>query len=146
MRTLIALLIAASVAACGGPEDGLVEKYGLHVQAQAWENHMPTVVFPGQALPCTGLIVRFVVSSTSAGLPTDITPEAVTLKKATGAAWVGAVASSETERSSASLAGVARGCRSEAFADGDELDVAVRVRSGATRTDVETKVRLFYAS
>jgi len=146
MRTILALLAGASLAACGASDDSLVQSHGLSAQAEAWEDHMPSALLPGQDPFCTALIVRFVVNGRTGDLPADITPEAVALKKPKSAAWVIPVSSSETERSPIALAGVARGCRSAAFSEGDELDVLIRVRSGSAAENVETKVKLYYAS
>lgn len=148
MRRIPFILLLLTLGACGGSSEdrGITEQYGLSVRAEAWENHMPTGYAPGQEPACTALIVRFVVTSQE-GLPADTTATSVALEQRLSAKSTRLQASSnETGLSSSNtIDGVARGCRSDAFREGDDLDVLVRVRSSGLEDDVRTTVRLYYA-
>jgi hypothetical protein len=148
MRRLLPIWLFAFVAACSGSDDpNLTEKFQLRARADAYENHMPGVIFPGEPPSCTQLIVVFVVASPVTPLPLDFSAELVSLGKQNSIDWKAEVSASETgltdERT---LQGVARGCKTEAFNKGDELDVVIRVKTNDTKADVKATAKLFYAS
>ena len=147
-RRLACLICAAFMTACGGSEEvDLAEKYELRVEAEAWENHMPTALLPGQDPYCTPLIVQFTVAAKQLALPTDLSATSVSVSKGTSPQWSAVASSSETGHVSATtLVGVARGCRTAAFAEGDNLTVTVHLEAAAGRADVQTTIRLYYAS
>ena len=98
----LSLSVLVFLAACGGSDSGsLAERYGLEAKAEAWENHMPSVVIPGQQPTCTSLIVRFSVRTSQPGLPANISAKSVTLSKGPTASWTQDVSEAETGQTNA---------------------------------------------
>ena len=147
VRKSFGVLICALVASCGGSDTRtLTEKYELQAQAEAWENHMPMGLLPGQEPPCTALIVRFSVT-TNQVLPPEMSAKSVSLSKGAAPQWTAEVSPSETGLTGANtIEGVARGCKTEAFSEGDTLDVSVLINAGDEQSEVKTSVRLDAAS
>jgi len=146
VRRYLCIFSFTLLVACGGSETkSLTEQFGLQLQAVAWENHMPTVIFPGQLPSCTPLIVKFKVTAAEP-LPSQFTAESVSLDKNGSDQWKEVASISETFLSSATTVdGVARGCRTSAFAEGETIESTVHVRFGDAEADVRTLVTLFYA-
>ncbi len=148
MRKSFGVLTCALLASCGGSDTRtLTEKYELRAQAEAWENRMPLALLPGQEPPCTALIVRFSVTTDQAALPAEMSAKSVSLSKGAAPQWTAEVSPSETGLTSAStIEGVARGCKTEAFSEGDTLDVRVLMNAGDEQSEVKTSVQLYAAS
>lgn len=148
MHRFLPISFLTVIAACASSDNSsLTEKFQLRARADAYENHMPGVIFPGEPPSCTQLIVGFVVASPVTPLPLDFSAELVSLGKQNSIDWKAEVSASETgltdERT---LQGVARGCKTEVFNKGDELDVVIRVKANDTKADVKATAKLFYAS
>jgi hypothetical protein len=135
------------LAACGGADGrNLAERFDLQAQAQAWENQMPSVIAPGQQPSCTPLIVQFTLVAKQS-LPVDIAATSVSLAKNGSVAWTQDVSATETGlRDDKTLQGVARGCATAAFSEGDVLVVNVLLKSAAEQAQVQTTAQLLFAS
>jgi hypothetical protein len=150
MRQVLCIFVLGLVACGGSQAEPLHEQYGLSGQAEAWENHMPSVILPGQPLPgqptlCTPLIVSFTVTATKA-LPSDFTADSVSLGKNGSEQWKEAASSSGTPlTSTTTIEGVARGCRTPVFAAGETLDAIIHVKTRDAEADVRTSATLKYA-
>lgn len=147
-KTLSVSCLFVFLAACGGFDTGdLAERYGLEAKAEAWENHMPSVVLPGQQPTCTSLIVRFSVRTNQPGLPSDLIAKSVTLSKGSISSWTQDVSEEEMVQTNATtIEGVARGCSTSSFAEGDVLEVKVLLKAGGEQSEVTTSIQLSYAS
>lgn len=104
---------------------------------------MPGALLPGSMPECVPLYVMFTIAGNELPLPSDIKAPTVALRKNGTIHWTTATSPTETGLASDNtFVGAARGCRTEAFTEGDVLDVLVRVQSGAESVDVVTKVVL----
>jgi hypothetical protein len=139
--------VGVLLAACGGAGTrDLAERFELQASAQAWENQMPSAIAPGQQPSCTPLIVQFMLVAKQS-LPADITATSLSLAKNDSVAWTQDVSATETGlRDNKTFQGVARGCATAAFSEGDVLVVNVLVKSAAEQAPVQTTARLFFAS
>ena len=146
-KKTLAVCLATLLTACGGSDGGsLAERYLLEAQADVWENHMPTVLFPGQQPSCTSLMVRFKVTSPEGALPSGLLAESVSLSKNGTVFWTQTVSTTETGLTNEqTLEGIARGCKTTAFAAGDDLDVKVLVKANHEQSEVPAVARLLYA-
>ena len=144
----LSLSLLALLVACGGSDTGdLTERYGLEAKAAAWENQMPSVIFPGQQPTCASLIVRFSVRTNQPGLPANIVAKSVTLSKGSISSWTQDVSQTETGQTNATtIEGVARGCSTSSFSEGDVLDVKLLLKAGDEHSEVKTSIQLYYAS
>ena len=147
MHRLLPISLLTFLLGCGGSDNpSLAERFKLQASAEAWENRMPIVIFPNEVLPCTSLIVSFSVTSSEDSLPPDFSAESVSLGKNSTAIWKAETSKSETGLSDAkTLKGIARGCRTDAFAEGDELNAIIRVKTRDDVADVNATVKLYYA-
>lgn len=163
---------SAILTACGGTDDANVtERCALPAQSTVWETRMPTVVPPREDLPCISLIVGFSIRSGSSGFPSGISAKSMTLFKPGAQAWETPVSISETGlttrwvsdsdwvslvgsadgnrptgwRTEQVLSGVARGCSTPDFQEGDELLVGVNVDAAGESSMVVSAAK-FYAA
>jgi hypothetical protein len=92
------------------------------------------------------LIVSFRVEAQSYPLPSGITAKSVKLSKNGIEGWSEEVSFHETSVIGLQkIEGVARGCATASFSEGDELELRIRVASGTDEADVVTTVKLFTA-
>lgn len=147
MSRVLPLVVSVLLVACGGSQESdPIQPLDLRLQAEAWENRMPTALLPGQVPSCTSLIVAFSIRAEGAGLPAGIAARAVSLDKPGKATWQAAVSPTETGVTSENvLAGVARGCATSDFAEGDELLVGVSVAAAGRQEIVQARVKLYAA-
>lgn len=129
---------------------------------------MPTALTPGQDAGCTPLIVVFSIRAGAAGFPPGVQARSVTLSKPGAAAWTRAVSSAETGlkprwvsddnwlriQGSADggpppgtqpeqvLAGVARGCATAHFREGDLLALEVALIADGRVDSVRSELTL----
>ena len=146
-------MMVAVLSACGGtdPPD-LADRSGLQAQATAWENRMPGIYVPGEQA-CTPLVVAFAIRAGSAAFPPELKATRVYLGKTGYPDWEHDVSASETGISSTwvsdvdwtglvgsvdgkpppgyrteqVLHGVARGCATTSFQEGDKLRLSILV-------------------
>ncbi len=169
MKHLASLSLLALVAACGGSDDAdLAERHGLRMQATAYENRMPGVVMPGEPPSCQSLIVGFSIRAGASGFPPGLVARKVVLSKPGVPPWEASVSLSETGLASrwvseadwlslvgsvdgnpppgrhaeSVFVGVARGCPTASFREGDELTAGVVVTAGGEQAVIQTRVTL----
>ncbi len=151
-HALMACVLAASLAACGGSEDALVDRYQLSAIAYANENHMPHT---GDIPPaCLTTYVWYQVENNSGRLfPADFAVARVTLSKegSSAAPWLVQPDAREAYfPTPTTFQGVASACsanfitgeRYNDFAVGDHLIVTIHL-TGDGRED-EIQVRSVY--
>lgn len=158
--------------ACGGSGDQtLTQRYALRAQAEAWENRMPSARFPGEGPSCTALIVAFSIRGDGSGLPPAVLAQTVVLSKpglppveinvsqsetgvvtrwVSASDWLSLLGSVDGNpppgwKNEQALSGVARGCASDNFREGDELLVEVHIVSEGEAATVEAKAKLYAA-
>lgn len=143
-RLSLGLLVV--LAACGGSETKpLVERLDLQAEASAWENHMPTVLLPGQNESCTPLTVLFKIVANQP-LPADISAKSIWLGKDASVLWTQDVSNSDVSLlNERSIEGRASGCRTSAFSDGDTLEVTIVLTTSHEHAEVKTTVKLSVA-
>lgn len=159
----------ALLTACGGADStDLTAQYALRAQASAWEDRMPRVVLPGESPTCTPLIVAFAIRAGASGFPPGLTAESVSVSRPGSMTWVAPVSRGETGLTprwvnetdwmsllgtteggapagrvqEQVLAGVARGCSSRDFKEGDELLVGVKVVAPGGESTVLARAEL----
>ena len=169
MTRLASAVLLALLASCGGSDEpDLAARYGLQLQAIAYEDQAPMVIFDSANIPCTPLIVIFGIKAGAGGFPEGIKAMSVSLSKAGGPAWeqvpafaetgISALWTSETDWISFEgsvdgvrppgkklepvLRGVARGCATAAFQVGDKLQATVHLATPVEKGTVLASVTL----
>lgn len=148
MTRILALLLCASLAACGGSDDqDLAASYGLKAEAEAWVNLMPSIVFPDQPAFCTQVIVRYRVIGAVHTLPQQSSAKTVSISKNSMLLWSQPPSQGESgQNADGSLDGVARGCLVQGLAESDFIDVSIEVQTPNQSRTVATRVQLYAAS
>ena len=169
MTRLAFVVLLALLASCGGSDEAdLATRYGLQLQAIAYEDQAPMVIFDSANIPCTQLIVIFGVKAGAGGFPDGIKAMSVSLSKVGSPAWEQVPASAETgisvlwtsdtdwisfegsvdgvpppgKKLEPVLRGVARGCATAAFQVGDKLQATVHLATPIENGTVSTSVTL----
>lgn len=107
---------------------------------------MPGASLEGSSPPCTSLIVTFTITGNDLPMPPDMAVGSVSLQKDGVTRWSAPTSADETgfDRYN-KFVGAARGCRTDAFSEGDSLELVVHARAAAVPFELRTAVKLGYA-
>lgn len=145
-RLLQITMLSTALGACGGSvNQNLNDLYAL--QVDAWIDGMPTVIMPGDELPCTELIASYSVLRVSIALPRPSTATSVSLAKDGITVWRQTPSPTESgQDSDGRLYGVARGCLPQDLSENDAVEISVDIESPNLAGRITTKTTLGLAS
>ena len=147
MRRHLIVAVAALLTACGGSaDDDLWRSDGLKVQAEAYVNAMPSVIFPDQAQSCSNFIISYSVVGQTSAIPKPASVKSVSASKKGQVLWTGPVSVAESgQGQDGSLYGVARGCPPTGLAENDLLDIVLHIEAASQSGDATAQAVLYFA-